>query len=203
MKPLLHSADLVRRTVAAEQPPHRTVRGLVQEAGAASFLVGKRGVDLEALLPEIQKEQDYDIPSRGDWSLHEMIEYVLTKTGPAEVWLASWGITENPLRQVMRLCSDRVITRLHALFDSRVKLQCPNAYQLAMASNVHMRLAKNHSKLVVFLNETWGATIYTSANLTENPRLEYYMLSTRRKRALFNREWMDLELQDAQPFENE
>lgn len=203
MRPLLHRDDLVRRQAPDAEPQHRTVPGLASDPGDVRFLVGKRGVDLESLLPQIQQETDYDIPSRGDWSLHEMIEYVLTKTGPAEVWISSWGITENPLRRVIRLCAEGVITQLHALFDSRVKLQCPNAFQLAMAANVEMRLAKNHSKMVVFLNPEWGATIYTSANLTQNERLEHYMISTRRKRAEFNRDWLNLELQDAQPFEKE
>lgn len=199
---LIKSSDL--RTYAQEggEPAHRTVPA-AGVTGANAFLVGRRGVDLAELLPELQIDTTYHLPSRGDWSLHELLTYLLQLTGPAGVHLVSWGITENPLRQVLNMLQAGTITELHALFDSRVKLQCPNAYQLAMASGCRLRLAKCHAKLMVLTNDAWGITVSTSANLTVNERLEYYVISTHRQVADFNRNWLDLELDDAQPFENE
>jgi hypothetical protein len=98
-----------------------------------------------------------------------------------------------------------VITELNALFDSRVKLQCPQAFQLLIGrtDRVKVRLARNHSKLLVLLTDTWGITVASSANLTQNERLEYYVISTDRALALHNRDWIGLELDDSQPFEAE
>lgn len=172
----------------------------VSVAGAGACIVGRQGVDLAKLLPELQPDKHYHIPSRANWSLHEMLGYLLGKTGPAKVWVTSWGITQGPLDKVMGMQRDGRIQELSVLFDKRVKLQCPQAHQLLLAGNAKVRLTKNHSKLIVIRNDHWGITVITSANLTRNVRLEYYVVCTQPLIADWNIGWLDLEMQGAQPF---
>jgi len=189
-----------------DNAPHRSVQAFVSD-GRAHFLVGRHGVDLEQLIPALEQGCHYHIPSRAEWSLHHMLQFLLGRVGPARVWVTSWGITQEPLNQVLRMLDSEppVITELNALFDSRVKLQCPQAFQLLIGrtDRVKVRLARNHSKLLVLLTDTWGITVASSANLTQNERLEYYVISTDRALALHNRDWIGLELDDSQPFEAE
>lgn len=184
-----------------DNQPHRAVQAFVSE-GRAHFVVGRHGVDLEQLIPSLLPDRHYHIPSRGDWSLHHMLQFILGRIGPANVWVTSWGITQGPLQQVLDLVAGKQIVTLAALFDSRVKLQCPEAYQLVVMNpdRARVKLTKNHSKLLVLMNDEWGVTVASSANLTQNERLEYYVISTDRALAAHNRDWIELELADSQPF---
>ena len=136
-----------------------------------------------------------------------MLQFLLSRIGPAKVWVTSWGITQEPLNQILQLLdtSPPVIQSLNALFDSRVKLQCPQAFQLLLgrSDRVRVRLAKNHSKLLVLINEQWAITVCSSANLTQNERLEYYVIATDRALAIHNRDWIQLELDQSLPFDAE
>lgn len=187
-----------------DHAPHRAVQAFVSE-GRAHFVVGRHGVDLETLIPELLQDRHYHIPSRGDWSLHHMLQFLLGRIGPAKVWVSSWGITQEPLDQVLRLLDSGAITELAVLFDSRVKLQCPQAFQLLIGrtDRVRVRLVKNHSKLLALVNDESAITVVSSANLTQNERLEYYVICTERALTEHTIGWMDLELDDAQPFEAE
>lgn len=175
----------------------------VATSGAGSCIVGRHGVDLAQLLPDLVPDRHYHIPSKANWSLHEMLGYILRHTGPAKVWITSWGITQEPLQKVMDMQRAGLITEINALFDGRVKLQCPDAYQLMLAGTARVRLTKNHSKVIVVRNAQWGVTVITSANLTQNVRLEYYVICTHATIADWNSSWIGLEMDGAQPFDPE
>lgn len=177
---LLRTVELRNYALPDEQQGAPTLVPAIASAGAATFIVGKHGVDLADLLPELLPEHTYPLLSKGQWSLHEMLAYLLSITGPAAVSISSWGITSEPLKAVIRLQELGLITGLECLFDSRVKLQCPEAYQIALVANARVRLAKNHSKMLVILNEQYSVMVNTSANLTMNPRIESYVIMTHR-----------------------
>lgn len=176
-------------------------------AGPVEYRVGRHGVDLAALFPSFSEDTTYLVDSIGHWSLHELIAFCLARIGPADMWLTSWGITAEPLKVILSLMESGAIQDLSCLFDSRVKLQCPQAYQLllsqAQGRRLRVHLGKNHSKTVVLLNEAHSITIVTSANLTINPRIEGYVLMTHRSVAISKRDVVDLVISGAQPFDAE
>lgn len=143
-----------------------------------SFRVGKNGVDLAQLIPDLTPGQSLFIPSEGLWSLHETIEYLFARIGAADLTLSSWGLTEKPLEKILHLVRTGIALNPKFLLDFRVKLQSASAYQLLLASGLDIRLTQNHSKVVVLRNKQHGITVITSSNLTQNPRLEFYVIST-------------------------
>lgn len=157
-----------------EQPPSKD--------GTASFRVGKHGVDLAQLLPEIKPDHTYPIITNGHWSLHEMIAYLAQHTGPAAVHMTTWGITAEPLKSLLRIQEQGSITSVHCFFDSRIRKQCPEAYQLLQqavnSGRIAVSLGKTHAKIVVLIGPRASYAICTSANLTNNPRVEAYILLT-------------------------
>jgi len=172
------------------------------------FIVGKQGVDLNALLPPLKEGTAYHMVSRGHWSLHEMMSLLLSRIGPAHVSLASWGITQEPLNKVLRLARTGAISALDLYFDSRVKLQCPQAWQLILAAKseglaipVRVGLSKNHSKVIILRNAEWGIVVSGSANLTDNPRQEYYVVTVNAGLAAASfAEWFDKGMRESTPF---
>lgn len=183
----------------------------IAEPASCTYHVGRYGVDLKAVLPELHVDHCHDVPTVGHWSLHDMIGYLLTISGPATVWLATWGFSAEPLKAMLKLLRAGTITELNLLLSDRVKLQCPQAYQLLQSAmneadikaRIRVRLEKTHVKMVVITNTDWSITVDTSANLTDNPRLEKYLIRTHHAAAVFNTGWMDLVMQGGKPFEAE
>ncbi len=201
--PLLKLSDLKSLVEAGSQVDHPAPFPAVSVACDAVFIVGRHGVDLNTVLPELHQDRAYLLWTRGDWSLHEMIALVLERVGVSRVWLTSWGISQEPLQSILQLKLSGQISQLNCLFDSRVKLECPQAFQLLLAAeNVNVRLGKNHSKVVVLMNKEHAITIVSSANLTVNPRMETYVVLTHRNMAEACSTLIDLEMAGANPFSN-
>lgn len=160
-------------------------------------LAGPECPALKELLPHIDADEDYDLVTRGQWSLHQFIAHVVDIIGPCECWLTSWGISAKPLNCLLDLVRSQRITRMHPLLDHRVRLQAPDAFQLLLSMADHpaidVRLAKVHAKVVVLMNAQHAVRILTSANLTVNPRYEAYSLSADRGKAEFHASWIGQE----------
>jgi len=184
---LLRSNDL--RSYDQESAPPVSIAPVpaLSAVGSPVFKVGRHGTDLENLIPEILPDHYYHIPSKGAFALHEMVAYLAWKTGPCMMYLTSYGVSAEPLSQVFDMCRDGRITNLYLFLDSRVPRECPEAHQLCLSppANVIVRFGKNHSKLVVMANENHSLMVQSSANLTNNPRLESYIISTNHQAALF------------------
>jgi len=176
--PLFTLNDLAARTAA---PPVTTSPPTVS-TGQEHFVAGAKGDLLRELLPDPAPDTTYDMVSRGAWHKHQMLGHLLTFSGPAEVWLTSWGISTQPLQIILDLLRAQAITRLHFILDIRVKQQAPQAYQLLLAvhneARVRVYLTRIHAKVLVIRSATRTFTVRTSANLTRNPRVESYCIST-------------------------
>jgi len=184
-------------SVASAPVPALSVEGKVK------FIVGRHGLDLEELIPALEEGTHYHIPSRASFSLHEMLAFLLHRIGPAKVWLTTYGVSAGPLQQVFDMCRDHRIEALRLYTDSRVVSECPDAYQLMLAppDNVTVKLGKNHSKVLVLLNDQHAVYVQTSANLTNNPRLEVYTVATHRALAEFTTSWIERLMDAENPFE--
>lgn len=185
--------------VEREPPPEQHLPGIAV-AGDARFVVGRKGADLAELIGTLRHNEHIHIPSMGAWSMHDVLAYVLRTTGPADVWITSWTITEEPVRTLLELMRTGTIRQLKALFSERVEAMNPSAHQLARF-NLQVKLTKIHAKCIVVLNDEWGVTVGGSANFTRNPRIENYIIGTHRSVAEFDRDWIEQELANGQPFE--
>jgi hypothetical protein len=115
----------------------------------------------------------------GTWSLYELIGYLLTYTGPADVFLTSFSISDDSLRYLLALKEQGQIKHLKGLFDSSLrKTKTPLLY-FAQSVFDAFRLTLNHSKLVLFAGEKMHLTVFASANLGRNRRIEAGFLDAR------------------------
>jgi hypothetical protein len=126
-------------------------------------------------------EPDTTIPfaSEGQFSMHELLEFLLQKTGPASVCIMSYSITEIAIRRFSNLMENGSIKTLECIFDFSVK-----RYRLGLLyfmNNVVTKVAltKNHSKIILIENENWKITVVGSANLNVNDKIEAGAISTR------------------------
>ena len=106
------------------------------------------------------------------WSNHELLAYLLEQTGPAEVFITSWSITEAPMQKLTALVESGHITSLRCLFSDRVPVMSPNAHQVMTFNKIDIKLGKCHAKIIAIRNKDWGVVAIGSANFTNNPRWE-------------------------------
>lgn len=198
--PLFRRADLTRPpTPASQAPPPPTVPdwGVVALGQVPSALIqGRAGNALEAGIPALFEGLCIDLRTWGVWSTHEVITHLLGLTGPAEVWVSTWAISEDAVRALVAMLESGYITSLNCLFDFRVKGFKAAALQLARFNATRLALGQVHAKVTVILNDEYAVRIISSANLTENPRIEVSNLCVHRANALEHRLWMNQIIQD-------
>ena len=168
-----------------------------------SFVLGKRLERCSRVVGKLKKGETLHCVSAGEWSMHDLLFHILDQTGPAEVWIASWSITENPCRLLIKGISQGLITKLNILFDWRVKIRCPAAANLAKKHAASCYLTSSHAKVTVVWNEEWQIAIVGSANYTNNPRIEALVITCDPTAATFHRNWINQTIQKSDPFEME
>lgn len=146
---------------------------------------------LATLLPDPPaKGHIHHLVSHNQWSFHNLIAFVLALVGPAKVYLSSWAISENPIRELINLHRLGTITELHCLLDARIKSQCPAAAQLIHRNVTRICLADVHAKVAAIINESWSVSIVSTANLTNKRRIERYCLSYIDSLGNWERDWI-------------
>jgi hypothetical protein len=128
--------------------------------------------------------------SEGKLSIHQLLEALLKTTGPAQVAICSWGITEDPARALKRLKDNGLIQHLTCLFNSRVASNNAGAYQLISQVADNIGVAECHAKAISIINQTYSIGLISTANLSHNPRMELVVIDNDRKRAVWIRDWI-------------
>jgi len=140
------------------------------------------GLIMKDSLKELKLEKNKTIPyfSDGEFSMHELLEHLLTQTGNARVSISSFSVTEIAVRTFLRLTESGLIKSLHCLFDLNVKRH--HLDMLYFTSNVvsSIGLTKNHSKMILISNDHWRIVVVSSANFNVNDKKEVGIISTER-----------------------
>jgi hypothetical protein len=143
-----------------------------QKLGPASFAMCPSRPVLKKAIGELEPGSCYVYLTGGKWSNHHLLQYLLEKTGPADVVLTTWTITEEPVRVMGRLLQEGTIRSLTMLTDDRIRSRCAQAWQLMQTLPATVHLSKCHAKVTVVTNEQHGFLVVSSQNFTNNPRIE-------------------------------
>jgi len=108
----------------------------------------------------------------GQWSNHELLTWILAQTGPADVNIGVWSISEAGARKLVDLLDSGCIFALNAVLDYRSQNRHPEAHQLAKHAFSNVVTFPMHAKITTIKNDSWSVCLCTSANYTNNPRPE-------------------------------
>lgn len=110
--------------------------------------------------------------------LFDIIEKILSETGPAEIYISTFSTSEEFLRRIYKLRQKGLITKATMLTDLKASRKTINLY--TFISNVFddVFLAENHSKVILIRNSKWMVSICTSQNQTRGNRIESGMITT-------------------------
>lgn len=155
------------------------------------FLTIRRNEKVHEHFAQLEREKCYVFTTAGRWSQYELLNYILTQTGPADIYISTWKINMDAATNLFGLCKNGLVTKLWLILEKRIPVTSPDALELIKMHADRIRITDNHSKVMCIINDNWAVTVYGSANMTTNPRIECGVLFTMREVANFTREWME------------
>jgi hypothetical protein len=159
--PLVISTPVMKRKI----PASRKIEDQRRAASAAAVVaqLERDGTELVGL-------------TRGQFSLTELIEAVLAKTGPAELSVSTWTAASASVEAMLRLLQTGQITGCRWLVDTTFVRRVPAlvAEIRRQFGNDAIRVTRTHAKFVTVVNQEWQVAIRSSMNLNQNPRMESY-----------------------------
>jgi len=129
-------------------------------------------------LGEIKPGATIATSSSGEYSMHELLEYLLGITGPASVQVSSFSISEVAIRTFYNLMEKGTITQMECLFDISVKRHKLGLLYFVNNIGCRIALSKNHAKILLLENTNWKLVVVGSANLQLNDKNEVAVIST-------------------------
>lgn len=161
--PLAISTPVVKRKI----PASRKIEDQRRAASAAAVVaqLKRDGNELVGL-------------TRGQFSLTELIEAVLAKTGPAQLGISTWTAASASVESMLRLLQTGQVTGCRWLVDTTFVRRVP-----ALVAEIRkqfgddaIRVTRTHAKFVTVVNQEWQVAIRSSMNLNQNPRMESFEL---------------------------
>jgi len=174
----------------------------ISESGEDVFNLFKQYDRIENVIADLIPMRNIHFACMVEWSCHELLHYILQKTGPAKVYIATWSISEGGARYLSELMTGGMITELHGLFDYRSNNRHPAAFHLAKQYCSTLRLYPNHAKVSCVINDNWSICLNGSANYTNKKRIEAGVLSINNGVAEMHRDrWILPMIQRGEVFE--
>ena len=110
--------------------------------------------------------------------LAEVIEWVLSQTGPADIAISTFSTGEEFLRRLARLQRDGHVSQCTLFCDLRAARKTVALYSFIKSVFNRVCLCENHSKVVLISNSSHHVAIVTSQNQTRGDRYEAGLITT-------------------------
>ncbi len=149
---------------------------------------------LKEFISELKPETSQHYVNNKRWSTHDLLRFLLKKTGPADVWFTTWSITTAPASILIELKRSGYIKQLTAIVSNRIKVNCPEALQLLTLNSTRLALAEIHAKVMIIKNESWSITVVGSQNWSKIKRIEAGVIDTSSSAANSHISWIENEL---------
>jgi hypothetical protein len=114
--------------------------------------------------------------TNGQFSLIDMVEHILTLTGPADVAIATWTMGVYDAEQSYRFVRNRNIRSIRFILDPSMFTRRPElAAVLVKAFGPDaFRAVNSHAKFATIRGDNLAVTMRSSMNLNRNERLESF-----------------------------
>jgi hypothetical protein len=177
-----------------EKPKEETVgggniTGSLREAMCSSM-------ELKDVLALVAQQITVMWVSDGRWSMHQLLMSLLDISGPADVHISSYALSETPARYLVQLKNTGIIRTLNCVLDNRVDTRTASTLQIIKTISDDFALVDTHAKVTVITNEEWNIAVVGSANYTENKRYEAGSITSTKEAADFQLTWIKKALKD-------
>lgn len=113
-----------------------------------------------------------------DFQLYHLLEFLLGETGPGDLILTTFSVSEEFIRKLLQMKQKGLISSLAIIADHRtaVKALRLSLFTKNIAEELH--LGNNHAKVVLLKNKNWKVSVVTSQNQTRGNRIESGIVCT-------------------------
>ena len=109
----------------------------------------------------------------------DILEWILSQVGVAEIWQTSFSISEEFLRRLYFICKDKRVSRINLVLDHKATNKTLNLWTFINQVIERTYLADNHSKILLVKSQKGDmVSVVTSQNLTRGNRAESAFIST-------------------------
>lgn len=108
----------------------------------------------------------------------DILKWVLEQTGPADVQMTSFSISEEFLRRIFFIEKEGLVRSLDIVLDFKATNKTLLLWNFIAQTVKNCYLADNHSKILLVSNENWKVAVVMSQNLTRGNRYESGFIST-------------------------
>lgn len=117
--------------------------------------------------------------TNGQFSMIDVIEHVLSATGPASIDIATWTAADGDLRRAHAFLLDGRVKRFRMIVDPSFRSRKPEFCQtlIELFGNDAIRTTPLHGKFACIRNDRWNVAVRSSMNLNPNRRIETVEIS--------------------------
>jgi len=109
----------------------------------------------------------------------DILEWILSQVGVAEVWQTSFSISEEFLRRLYFIAKAQKVGRINLVLDHKATNKTLKLWAFITQVIERTYLADNHSKILLVKSEAGDTiSVVTSQNLTRGNRSESAFIST-------------------------
>lgn len=108
----------------------------------------------------------------------DVLRWILDQTGPADVKMTSFSISEEFLRRIFFIEKENLVRSLDIVLDFKATNKTLILWPFIAQTVRNCYLADNHSKLLLVSNDEWKVAVVMSQNLTRGNRYESGFIST-------------------------
>ena len=138
----------------------------------------KRSADINQILRPL-KETPFQAYLSNAVQVADILEWILSQVGIAEVWQTSFSISEEFLRRLFFITKDKKVSRINLVLDHKATNKTLKLWAFITQVIERTYLADNHSKILLVRSEKGDTvSVITSQNLTRGNRHESAFIST-------------------------
>jgi len=108
----------------------------------------------------------------------DVLKWILYQTGPADVQMTSFSISEEFLRRIFFIEKENLVRSLDIVLDFKATNKTLILWPFIAQTVKSCHLADNHSKLLLVSNGRWKVSVIMSQNLTRGNRCESGSITT-------------------------
>lgn len=109
----------------------------------------------------------------------DILEWILSQVGIAEIWQTSFSISEEFLRRLFFICKANKVSRINLVLDHKATNKTLKLWAFITQVIERTYLADNHSKILLVKSKSGDTvSVVTSQNLTRGNRAESAFIST-------------------------
>jgi len=138
----------------------------------------KRTADIDKILRPL-KDTPFQAYLSNAVQVADILEWILSQVGMAEVWQTSFSISEEFLRRLFSICKANKVSRINLVLDHKATNKTLKLWAFITQVIDRTYLADNHLKILLVKSEAGDTvSVITSQNLTRGNRHESAFIST-------------------------